>query len=256
MKSIYIMIVIAIIVSSGCKGPTGLEGATGSQLKGDIFGYVDVYDVNGKQVADRRGVYVQTEETSTGEQSDSTGRWTLKDRMAGIYTITASKTGYTNSSVAGFQFVGGGNAYLNSTLGIIELPTYSIKSVLVAGKTTDSIGQQLSVDIFPSPLVSETRSFFIVYGKTPGVVINSSDAMVTSQVSYVYKGAGSASFSLKNAINSLKNLGMQSGENVYAVVYPSSAHINNIGIYTDPLTKKTIFTRYSSPFAAVNFQIP
>ncbi|MBI3260136.1 MAG: hypothetical protein HYZ54_11780 [Ignavibacteriae bacterium] len=257
MKIMQILIVFVIISSSGCKGPTGLDGAIGSQLKGDIFGYVDIYDVNGKPVIDRHGVYIQTEENLIGSLSDTSGRWTLKDLYAGIYTISANKTGYTKASVSNFQFVGGGNAYFNSPLAIIELPSFSIKSISLTGNSTDSLGQQLAIDVNPPASNGDTRSFFIVYGKVPTVAINTPDALITSQATYTYKTVGSASISLKNVITNLKNnFGMQSGDRAYAVVYPSSAHISNVGTYTDPITRKVIFTRFSAPFVAVNFQIP
>lgn len=257
MKIAQLLIVLVMLSALGCKGPTGLDGAVGSQLKGDIFGYVDIYDVNGKAVTDRHGVRIQAEENGAEAMSDTSGRWTLRDLYAGIYTISANKNGYTKASVSNFQFVGGGTAYFSSPLAIIELPSYTIKSVALTGNITDSLGQQLAIDINPAAANGDTRSFFIVYGKVPTVSINTPEALITSQTSYTYKAVGAATFSLRNVINNLKNnFGMQSGEKAYAVVYPSSAHVSNVGTYTDPITRKVIFTRYSAPYVAINFQIP
>lgn len=257
MKIVQIAVVFCLIAISGCKGPTGLDGAVGSQLQGDIFGYVDVYDWGGRLVADRRGVQITTDKETSTPITDSTGRWTLKNLYAGIYNISASKPGYTTANAANFQFVGGGNAYLSSTLGIIQLPTYTISGVALAGNITDSLGQQLKIDISPSAALNENRYFMIVYGKVPTVGINTNDALVTSSVTFNYRAVGSATFSLRTAITTLQNThGMKSGEKVYAVVYPSSASVTNVGSYIDPVTKKTVYTRVTSPFVAVNFQIP
>jgi hypothetical protein len=255
------LIAICLLAYCGCKGPTGLDGATGSQLKGDIFGYVDVYDVGGRLLPDKRGVQITSDETQViaakTTTTDSTGRWSLNDLYAGIYSISASKAGYTSGTVSNFQFVGGGKAYLNSTLGIIQLPSFTITSLGLIGAITDSLGQQLKIDITPPAVVGENRAFIVVYGKVPTVGINTSDALVTSTVTFTYKQAGSAIFSLRNAISTLQNTyGMKSGDKVYAVAYPSSAHINNAGVYTDPYTRKTVYTRITSPSIAVNFQIP
>ncbi len=257
MKIVQISVVFCLIAISGCKGPTGLDGAIGSQLQGDIFGYVDVYDWAGRLAVDRRGVQITTDKETSTSITDSTGRWTLKDLFAGIYTISASKPGYTVANAANFQFVGGGKAYLSSPLGIIQLPTYTISGVALAGNSTDSLGQQLKIDISPSAAISENRYFMIVYGKVPTVAINTPDALVSSTVTYNYKAVGSATVSLRNTISTLQNThGMKSGEKVYAVVYPSSASVTNVGSYVDPVTKKTVYTRVTSPFVAVNFQIP
>jgi len=253
----WFLIVILSLVANGCKGPTGFDGATGSQLRGDIFGYVDIYDVSGRLLPDRRGIEIYTLENSVSDVTDSLGKWTLRNVYAGIYTINAKKSGYTTASVPNFQFVGGGTAYFNSPLGIIQLPSFTIQNVSLAGKSTDSLGQQLRIDINPAPTIGENRAFIIVYGKIPTVAINTPDALVTSTITFNYKDIGSAIISLKNTTNTLQNtFGMKSGEKVYAVVYPSSAHVNNVGVYTDPTTKKLVYTRTTFPYIAVNFIIP
>ncbi|MBS1537571.1 MAG: carboxypeptidase regulatory-like domain-containing protein [Bacteroidetes bacterium] len=260
MKNLKILLIYFFAIATsimGCKGPTGLDGAVGSQLRGDVFGYVDVYDVNGRLLPDRRGVEISTLESIVSDVTDSTGKWTLKNLYAGIYTIIAKKSGYTSTTNPNFQFVGGGTAFSNSTMGIIQLPSFMIQNVALSGKVTDSLGQQLKIDINPSAVIGDNRAFIIIYGKTPTVSINTSDALITSTITYNYKEVGSAIVPLKNIVATLQNTyGLKSGDKVYAVVYPSSAHVNNVGVYTDPTSKKTIYTRISTPYVAINFLIP
>ncbi len=255
MKYILFLIAIVIAAFSGCKGPTGDDGAIGGQLKGDIYGYVRVWDEKGNSESNRQGVIVKVDGEDITATSDSTGLWTLRNVSAGIHSITAQKPGYSKTVVSNYQFVGGGNAYFPDPLEVIQLPSFTITGITLTGKATDSLGQILSIDINPPAKKDEYRNFLILFGRSESVKVNTKDVVFGFTNSYKYKSEGPAMFSVKNLGALLKSVyNVKSGEKLYVITYPVSG--NAPVTYIDPVTNEKVYANIGSPSSVISFEVP
>lgn len=107
--------------SSGPAGPTGPSGPAGAQgnegapglFKGMIGG-----TVRDAKMAPIAGVTVTTVPASTSATSDAAGAFTLTDVPVGIYSVVASKSGWTSSSLAGVGVVAGVMTNVQLTLAV------------------------------------------------------------------------------------------------------------------------------------------
>ncbi len=257
MKRVLIAIAFLIFTFSGCKGPTGEDGLTGAQLKGEIYGSVHLLDVDGRAQYSYEGVTIQTADGTSKAVPDSNGIWTLKNVSAGVHTFTVQKEGYSKYIVSGFPFVGGGKAYCDAIMAIIKLPAFTITAVSLTGKPTDSLGQLITVDINPQAKKDETLSFRIVVGRTPEIRADIPEVLFSYNTTFTYTETGSAAFATENLIYSLKKVyGFKTGDKVYIVIYPAAGGESSNLEYTDPISMKKVTANITTPSKAITLEIP
>lgn len=98
------------------------EPSTSATLSGNIAGHVvfNGFDPS-HPLTDYSGTVVTIEGRAENAITDTSGAFTLKGIPAGIYTIVYTHQGYGTYKEIGFQFTGGGTAYV-STKSLTPLP--------------------------------------------------------------------------------------------------------------------------------------
>ncbi len=166
LGSAVVVSLITIMMIAGCgaaasnssptssKGDTGVKGDAGAQgapgvaavATGNLIGYVQVLDENGRPLSDKSGVVVSIEAPSRlvaqsthalpRATTTSSGKFVIKNLRAGIYTIRIHKDGYEDYVGYNFQFNGGGDVPYTIPPGAFNLiptlraaPAYIILSV-------------------------------------------------------------------------------------------------------------------------------
>jgi len=127
MNKHIILLVLSFIFLFSCKNNDNPNNPTNG-VKGNITGDVQLLDESHNLVNDFSGVNISIKGTDFTTQSDSKGKWTLKDIPPGVYDIIMSKPDYDSLLFFGYPFPGNGTAYLtfynNGVHYATELNTY------------------------------------------------------------------------------------------------------------------------------------
>jgi hypothetical protein len=233
----------------------------GSGVTGNLSGWVQLGDIQSRNLDDNSGVTVTAEGTSFSTTTSVSGKWSMTGLPSNTYTVTFSKAGYGTYKELGYQFVGGGNAYLPDvrlgampagTVGSLSAraldslasdtsggPTLSFKHVQVESSIqaspsqVDSVGS-LRVFIGLSNTVSHLPGSFIFYRD-------------------FYDEPGRASGRVDISRQEFAQYGIAPGTTVYIVAYV----VNRGGTtYYDPDLHGSVYTSVSAPSSVVSVVVP
>lgn len=213
MKRLLFLFVSFPFFLSSCGG----DSSTGPILRGDIWGYMELYDQDGRLLTDHSGVSVSLEGTEYTAVSDAEGRWALKDVPAGIYQVTFRKEGFDWTKVQE-QFVGNGDLFLG-TRPLGRIPTFGVSDFTVS---VDSVNLRLhfsgTFSDVPPEEVSRNLSVFISTDSTSFKKTRTAHVGTMSGRTINAKGGV--------AVHSLHNLGYPSGSVAYLRAYPVNQNGN------------------------------
>jgi len=230
MNTITKFLMFSIIIV-GCKGDKGADGKSAEILKGSISGFVALADSNGIKMKDNRGATISIDGTNYRAESDSIGKWIIKDVPAGIYILTISKPGYSAYKIR-HSFVGGGDDFLYFHM-IGKLPTFQISNLFVEHTTNN---QNVIVN---ASLSSSTAENVIIYFNRSSKV--SSDP--ADNIGYVF--ATSKVVGTTNTLSSViylpvwQNMDVSSGTKIFLRVYPNVK--SGYNMFIDSETGKGIY---------------
>jgi len=253
MKS-YIGIALFVVIFSvsqfGCKGSDGQMGPVGPSgplLQGNIIGYARLANENPTiTITDFRGILVTIDGTADSATTDSTGKWEIDNVKTGTWNFTFSKNGYGTNKVVRYEFVGGGNAYVNSvTLG--QLPTFDVSTIGTATSgTTETVSGQIT-----NTVPNYDRYVYIFWGKTSQVSSNPANYF---GLWYADVAANTNTYSIPFNIPALaSSYGLTSGDTVYVAAYADGG---NSSVYTDFETQRFYYTAISTTPQKTFFKIP
>ena len=164
LKQIIILVFLITFVSCN-----ETNESVSPQVKGNIVGYVSLFDEYSREIKNCSNVKVYLADTDISTFTDSTGRWKLKDVSQGIYDICFYKDKFANITLQGFQFVGKGTAYVNTT-SIGELPTFTIDSI---SAVSNQNGVEVTINIPDSSVIPYIRFVRYFVGKDSSITANS-----------------------------------------------------------------------------------
>jgi hypothetical protein len=152
---LFLLLLVCALTGCSSDSPTTSAAATGA-LEGWILPFNPEWTD-----APRAGSMVAVEGTNFSATTDSLGHWRIGNLPAGTYDLSFSRSGYAPHRVIGFQFVGGGTAYLPAHIPLWEQTTAtiselravvvdtfrngaSVRSVHVTGRLTLSPNDEMS----------------------------------------------------------------------------------------------------------------
>ncbi len=249
-----LIVIVSLVAWSGCdqlKGPTGPEGEEGPpgpSLTGDLVGTVIPVEANGGFASDRSGVAVSVEGRSAVAVSDAQGRYTFAGLPTGTYNITFSKSGYGQSRLMGYQFVGGGTT-IATTAYICKAPSYGISNLTIGAPSTSSVPITVSFNDGGSGY----RRVMYFLGRSSSI---SSDPANYDGVFWIVSNVSLGTYSTSWSISTFRNYGFSTGSTVYVRVYTGTESNNSSG-YTDLNTGRFQYTNLSSQASNVaSFVLP
>jgi hypothetical protein len=209
-----------------------------------------VLDQDLNDLPDRSGVTVSFDGSGLSTTSDSTGSWTITGLPTRTYDITYSKPGYGTIHHYGYQFVGGGTAYVQDVDVTLEPPTQvSVTSLQAAiDDSTQSPVALLALNATPS--VTATRQshvylLFVISRSSSSSIDNRTGAYTVIERLQIGSGAR-----VRLLLSDLRSLtGVKSGETLYITAYAVS------GRSFRPETGQSDFASHSAP-ATTSIVIP
>lgn len=256
MRISYLLVIGSIFLLSACKGPDGAigpQGATGPQgstgptgtaairLKGDIVGFVTLFDEFGTRLTDFSSMTVTAEGSSPASSTvtNADGKYTLNGVESGTYNLVFRRAGFGEFKRPSVLHLGGsaptslGNNNLWETAKRTVNTLTAVASataVTISGKTTPvqsatvGTGQQRRIRLF---FGRDDKLTFQNYVSTFNQLLVPVSATNTD---------GSFSINLTPA-----NIGgnFKSGDRVFVIGYGLSPLEN---AYTDPQTNLVIYS--------------
>jgi hypothetical protein len=251
-KITNMLFVVLVITLLNCKGKQGSPGPAGPLSSGSINGLVTLTSSNGTQLSDMSGVTVKT---NKGDSviTNTAGAWTLNE-LTGIYTITFTKAGYGPNTVAGYNFAGGNNSYINS-IALNQAPLYTATMTLdtIGGNSSSTKDLRMNVNLTITGATGQAQDmeFFVYYSTNSGVSSSNYMGMTT-----VVVPASQPSFKGSITGSDFLNAGIQIGQVANVIVYPSSASTTLSSKYVNESTGKTIYTSLGQPSAVQSLVVP
>ena len=229
----------ALIVSC-TEGPTQAD-----PLKGSLTLNVRLVDEYGDDLSNHSGVTVAIEGINRTATTDDEGYVTFDNLSAGTYVIDITRPGFSRERAFGYQFVGGGAAYIRDVY-LAKLPTFTIGALTAeaeAGsgedvlKLTGTISeaapehnrQMLRLYFHMSSTVSSEPGMFLVAGSV-GILSPMTD------------------FTVFYPLAALRAAGIAKGTRVYLVAHPMAQWGTS---YFDPIKRDWIETNISSQHSQV-----
>ena len=214
-------------------------------LTGSISGFVYLYEEDGSQIKDRSGVRVSIEGRSNFAFTNSVGRYNLENVSAGIFNVVYEKEGFGLNKIIAREFVGGGDAYINS-IELVKLPSFNVTSLNINPTSQPT-------DLTISGTISDARNYFryliLFFGKNENVS-NDPQNYLISTIIFVYPDSVSFNSSWGNYKESLFAVGFNSGESIHVAAYSSALTYSFIH---DPITGRPFYYNVGSSPAKASF---
>jgi hypothetical protein len=214
-----------------------LSDTNALKLKGTLHGKAYIYDYL-RTVTDSSGITVSMEGTPFTAVTDAAGNWTMRDLPTATYTIVYSKEGFGTYRYFGFQFVGGSEIYLPSTIRPIlpRIPTEQMSDLRVSDVKDYGNGDIyyfLDGKLSP-PRAGISAQIFIGRDTTvssdPSTYLYSFSVLLDSTTgSFIQNSASLGSPTLYSA-------GFKKGEPMYMVAYPNAGG----NAYWDPRSERYV----------------
>ena len=244
----YILVNILMVGCKGDKGDVGLTGPQGPILTGNISGFVELHSKDFLRYSDNSGVEVSVEGTNISTTTDINGRWTLSNLSTGTYNIVFTKTGFGNIKKIGYQFAGGGTAYLDKII-LVQKPSIKITSISTNVSSSFYVSGELSTNANPN------------YGSTVLLFMDTTNNVSSNPNNYLictnaWASNSSIFYELNISHSQLREiLSLQSGTHVYIAAYSTAVDFYNC-VYTDPITGKDVYTAISDSSINTSFVMP
>ena len=251
-KSIKIvcLLVVSMSIITACKGPqgdigpqgtAGTIGATGkdaNRLKGDITGFVNLFDETGNSIA-KDGMKV-TLVGSSPEISGTTnedGKYELKGVESGTYDLAFTKTNFGTFRRLSVPHLGGNAPTFLGSNNLWETAKTVVSKLSVEVKGTSILVSGASTPVMPAgTAASLQRRARVFFGKDDKVsFLNYVSTFNQFLIPAPTGSDGTFALSLTNANFS----GFKSGDKVFIICYGISPLEN---AFTDIVTGRTIFS--------------
>ncbi|HVZ38865.1 MAG TPA: hypothetical protein VHI13_06285 [Candidatus Kapabacteria bacterium] len=229
------------------------ENATGNgRLSGTLYVEVNLVDQDGNLLTDRGDVKVSIDGSDRTAITSPSGLCRFEDLPAGTYDFTLTKPLFSNMKVYGFQFVGGGTAYLRD-LYLTGLPDYAFNEFNATIDTASSLGADFVriTGTASTPAPATANRHIRVYMDTSAALTSRQSGHIGADV--VTLQAGDQTFNGTVALSGLRSAGVRKGQVVYVLAYPMAYravgyyepaaqewHETNLGYFHSPVVSFTM----------------
>ncbi|MBM2814372.1 MAG: Carboxypeptidase regulatory-like protein [Ignavibacteria bacterium] len=264
MKENFTFLLFILLIIISCNNNNNVVGVT----PGNITGFIEIRDEYLKTLSDFSGVNVNIKGKNYNTQSDSKGKWTLKDVLPGVYDIIFSKPGYDTLIIFGFPFPGNGTALVqflnsyatkpyfpstnNTQWAIDKTPSYKISLIAFENKFIIDSSYNNYEFLFFKVNTEKYYRLTIFLSLTP-------DVSKYQYQSYYTDGTGIGRIEF-DSVNKVLKEGIfknwlihdfKKGDKIYAIAYPG------MGAYTMDLRNGFIqWVRLGEPSQVVSFILP
>ncbi|MBS1638200.1 MAG: carboxypeptidase regulatory-like domain-containing protein [Bacteroidetes bacterium] len=250
-KTILLSMAALSLLITSCKKPkdgaTGATGPAGPVLKGNLQGFIQLYDQYGtRQYFKLDSAAVTIDGSSASVFSDSNGKFAFSDLNTGIYNLSITgRSGYGATKQQNIEITGNGT--INKDIRLGQVPTWSVNTItaidtVVGGNhslkiraniaAADTKARQLAIFIGTSSGVSSTN---YIWNYTINVPANTTTVnSVVGQTSVFLNGDN-----------------LPSGSTIYLVAYPAGVGYQNNSTYLDFNTDLTIYNALNTGNAAI-----
>lgn len=239
--------VIFLMVSCKKKeGPQGPQGPAGPSLSGTLVGYTDVYDSYGTlQKSDSVVVSISGKTALT----DTSGRFVISGLTTGVYELNISKNNYQSTKIPSLNFVGGGTQYITNRIAITQSPSFTITNLAF----TNTFGT-ITYTATANASDPKARKVILFFSKNSNVS-SAPSAYIGTLIANIPGGSSNAISTISSS--NMAQLGINSGDVVYAIAYPIS-NANNASVYFDTNTGKLFYNNLntSGASAVASFTAP
>lgn len=220
--------------------------------RGNITGFVTIYDEFGKPKPDNAGMIVSLEglQTAFPSTTRAEGRFTISNAFAGLYNLSYRKEGYGNFKRIGIYHTGGSSPTVAEPVALWETPQTVVSDLAVGIETFALTFSGVSAPVqSASADTTQQRRIRLFFGRDERV---SQLNYVSTLSQYRIPPGGRGAFSITFSADEL--LAFKPGERVYAVAYGITAIEN---AYIDPDTKRTVYSGINpKPSNVISFVLP
>ncbi|MBS1913499.1 MAG: carboxypeptidase regulatory-like domain-containing protein [Bacteroidetes bacterium] len=251
---LMLRVIAAIALTAAASGCN--NNGVGTPQTGNLHGRVALFDENGIIQSDFSNVTVRAEGTGYSATSDANGDWVIRGLPSGTYMITYNKAGFIADTMAGYPFVGGGDAYIwlqrpKAYIRMDAMPSFTIPSISVS-----PMDSALAVTLQFTPTSQTTYKRFATLGISMDSPANANSARMP-YIQNVVAPPGSLSYQATIELWRLKFL-LQPGTRYYMVAYPANTTLTML---LNPLSvtdqyNPTNVTPTSSEVSFVMPQVP
>jgi hypothetical protein len=243
---LFLALLVAVSIFSSC---TKDNNSNDGILSGDLIGYVKLYEVDGTALANNSGVTVAVEGRNISATTDSTGRYVFTGLRTGTYNLTFTKSGYGTGKEIGYQFVGGGKVF-HETSSISKIPSFKITKLTAS----TNYSERISFTVTLSGTLPSKGAVAIFVGTTPSVSSDPANYIDYAIINLYSSTSTSANTSIYTS--NLASYGISKGQTVYITAY-SAPYNYYAGSYTDLATGRSIFPALDfTPSNVVSVVVP
>jgi hypothetical protein len=241
----------ALMIFSLVPGCTTKESPTSSStLTGTLKGQVLFFSGDRADIPMPAGTAtVSLEGTTLSTTTDSQGRWQFDDLPAGIYNIAFARSGFATRREIGFQFVGGGIAYLPASIPLWKQTPVTVSNLTAVLVDTTNRGEPVSMlrvsGRLNYPSTFERPSGVLIIGQNGSMTINNPDGALAVEFgrfdSEVIGGSSDGSFDKWIPLTSLSSFAPGSTVRILGYGWMSES------AYYDPEIGKLVTTNFTAP---------
>ncbi len=226
-------------------------GGIDAMVRGDITGFVTLYDEFGKIKPKSDSMIVSLEglQTAFPVRTRPEGRYVIANAFAGKYNLSYNKPGYGNYKQIGITHAGGPPT-LVSPVAIWERATTTPSNLTVAISGLNLTLSGMAAPVQPAETAEkEQRRVRLFFGRDAQV---SHLNHVTTLGQTIVPPGGTGAFAAKLLADDL--LAFKPGERIYVIAYGITAIEN---AYDDPDSKRKMYTGINpTPSNVISFVLP
>lgn len=231
--------------------------------RGNITGFIRVYDNDGKELSDAGGVTIKIEQTNVSTQSAGNGKWTLDSIPFGNYDIIFSKPGFGTNRIKGLYHAAQNHATTNvgASRSISMVSTLTIPQLIAKklSETAPAVANLINVGLIEEGILfnpifvhsgTNEKAVRLFFSTSPDV--SSAKYMATDKQRYTGKENVRENDNFK--LSWFKDNGFTSGQTIYVKAYGDASFSDD---FEDDISGVTIFPSMSlngSP--VVSFVLP
>jgi hypothetical protein len=212
----------------------------GRQRTGKLTGSLELHTLDGSLLADASGVTVSVEGTSCKAISAADGTWHIDGLPSGTYMIDYSKTGFAGFRILGYQFTGGGEAFIEDVDVVLgeqsAVRTTALHAEVVNQADTVRFGEpMLDITATFSEPVSRIVAFF---STSPSLAPDSGRYTTVRSLNW-----GTPASSITTVLTDIEQLKSQGGYKSGDVVYMTICSLGYGGtVYRDPRMRQLVYS--------------
>lgn len=198
---------------------------------------------------------VTVEGRSISTTTDTLGRWTLNNLPTGTYNFEFSRPGFVSRREFGFQFVGGGTAYMPDYIALWKQTPVTVSNLRAVVVDTNERGQaERSLYVagtLNAPSTFEHPNALLVIGQHDSLGINNRIGPLWFQQVSTFSESGGTPGVFESWIPISRLQGFTSGGTTRVLGYGHEIQSN----YYNPELATTIYPNYTTPDTA-SFVMP